>query len=172
MNRIRGGISPLFIFPTKQMITVDFITKLLADKIQGTDVFVVEVVVKPGNNIVILLDSNKGVTIEDCVSVSRHIEFSLDREKEDFELSVMSAGLTEPFKVIKQYQKNIGKQVDVVTSEGKKYQGKLLDFDDKGIELEVKTTEKIEGKKKRQQVIKKIGLAYNQIKTTKLILLF
>jgi ribosome maturation factor RimP len=96
----------------------------------------------------------------------------LDREKEDFELNVMSPGLTEPFKILRQYQKNIDKQIDVVTKEGKKLTGKLISANEEGIELESKVKEKVEGKKGKQLIINNIKLTFNQIKETKIVISF
>jgi|ERR1043165_195375 ribosome maturation factor RimP len=152
------------------MITAERIRELAEQRIAETTDFIVDITVKPGNRITVLLDNDKGVSISDCVAMSRHIEFSLDREKEDFELSVMSAGLTEPFRILRQYTKNLGKQVDVVTKEGKKLSGKLLKANEEGIELETKATERVNGKK--QQQINNISLTFNQIKETKIILSF
>ena len=154
------------------MVSVSHIKALVEESIGGSDIFVVDVALKPGNKIVVLLDSMQGVSIEDCVRVSRHIESGLNREEEDFELTVMSAGLTEPFKVLKQYLKNIDKQVEALTKENKKIIGKLISVDEKGIVIESVTTERVEGKKKKQRIIKKMEIPYNQIKTTKLVLLF
>jgi ribosome maturation factor RimP len=152
------------------MITAEQIREIAAQKLAETSDFIVDIKVKPGNRITVLLDNDKGVSIQDCVAMSRHIEFSLDREKEDFELSVMSPGLTEPFRILRQYIKNLGKQVDVVTKEGKKLSGKLLSANEEGIELEVKSTERVNGKK--QQQINNINLTFNQIKETKIVLSF
>jgi ribosome maturation factor RimP len=154
------------------MITIDSIQKLADEKLAEGSNFIVDISVKPGNKIVILLDNDKGVSIADCVAMSRHIEFNLDREKDDFELNVMSPGLTEPFKILRQYQKNIGKRVDVVTKENKKLTGKLLTATETGIMLETKSKEKIEGKKTKQEVINNINLTFNQIKETKVVILF
>jgi len=154
------------------MITIDVIKKLAEEKLaEGTN-FIVDISVKPGNKIILLLDNDKGVSIADCVAMSRHIEFNLDREKDDFELNVMSPGLTEPFKILRQYQKNIGKYIDVVTKENKKLTGKLLSASEEGIELETKTKERIEGKKAKQEIINNIKLTFNQIKETKVVILF
>mgnify|MGYP003444181226 FL=1 len=84
------------------MITVDSIKKLADEKLTEGSNFIVDISVKPGNKIIVLLDNDKGVSIADCVAMSRHIEFNLDREKDDFELNVMSPGLTEPFKILRQ----------------------------------------------------------------------
>jgi ribosome maturation factor RimP len=154
------------------MITVDKIKKLAETKIaEGTN-FIVDISVKPGNKITVLLDNDNGVSISDCVDMSRHIEFSLDRESEDFELNVMSPGLTEPFKIVRQYLKYINKHIDVVTKENKKLSGKLLSVDDEGIVLETKTKEKTEAKKSKQLLINNINLTFNQIKETKVVISF
>ena len=154
------------------MITADKIKELVDTKIAEGSNFIVDISVKPGNKIVILLDNDKGVSISDCVAMSRHVEFSLDRESEDFELNVMSPGLTEPFKTLRQYQKYIDKQVDVTTKENKKLSGKLLSVTDEGIILETKIKEKIKEKKSKQLIINNINLTFNQIKETKVVISF
>ncbi|HRG53748.1 MAG TPA: ribosome assembly cofactor RimP [Bacteroidia bacterium] len=154
------------------MITIDLIKKLADEKLaEGTN-FIVDISVKPGNKIIVLLDNDKGVSIADCVAMSRHIESNLDREKDDFELNVMSPGLSEPFKILRQYQKNIDKYVDVVTKENKKLTGKLLSATEDGILLETKSKERVEGKKGKQEIINNIQLTFNQIKETKVVILF
>jgi len=154
------------------MITVEKIQKLADEKLAEGSNFIVDIAVKTGNKITVLLDNDNGVSISDCVAMSRHIEFNLDRESDDFELNVMSPGLSEPFKILRQYQKNIGKQVDVVTKEGKKLSGKLLKASDLGIELETKVKEKVDNKKGKQLIINNINLTFNQIKETKIVISF
>lgn len=166
------------------MISVEKIKEIIDIKIAESSNFIVDLSVKPGNKIVVLLDNDKGVSIADCVAMSRHIEFSLDRETEDFELNVMSPGLTEPLKILRQYQKYVGKEVDVVTKENKKLSGKLLSVNEEGIRLESKTKparpskdsrsggEKVEGKKGKQIIINNINLTFSQIKETKIVISF
>lgn len=154
------------------MITVEQIKKLAEEKLAGTTNFIVDISVKPGNKITILLDNDKGVSIGDCVDMSRHVEFSLDREQEDFELNVMSPGLTEPFKILRQYQKYLDKQVEVVTKENQKLTGKLVSVNNEGIVLETRSKEKTEGKKSKQLVINNTPLTFNQIKETKVVISF
>ena len=154
------------------MITIDLIKKLADEKLAEGTKFIVDISVKPGNKIIVLLDNDKGVSIADCVAMSRHIESNLDREKDDFELNVMSPGLSEPFKILRQYQKNIDKYVDVVTKENKKLTGKLLSATEDGILLETKSKERVEGKKGKQEIINNIQLTFNQIKETKVVILF
>ncbi|MBA3705482.1 MAG: ribosome assembly cofactor RimP [Bacteroidetes bacterium] len=154
------------------MITIEKVRKLAEEKIAESTNFIVDISIRPGNNITILLDNEAGVSISDCVAMSRHIESSLDREIDDFELNVMSPGLTEPFKILRQYTKNIGKQVDVLTKENKKLTGKLISVKEEGIVLEIKSKERIEGKKAKQIVINNINLTFNQIKQTKVVISF
>lgn len=154
------------------MITIDKIKKIAEEQIAESANFIVDISVRPGNHITVLLDNDAGVSINDCVAMSRHIEFNLDREMEDFELNVMSPGLTEPFKIIRQYQKNIGKQVDVLTKENTKLTGKLLSVTEEGVVLETKSKERVEGKKAKQLLINNINLTFNQIKQTKVVISF
>ena len=154
------------------MISVEKIKEIAKEKIAESSNFIVDISVKQGNNITVLLDNDTGVSISDCVAMSRYIESNLDRETEDFELNVMSPGLTEPFKIIRQYQKNIGKQVDVLTKENKRIVGKLLSVNDERILVETKSKERVEGKKAKQILINNINLTYNQIKQTKVVISF
>ena len=133
--------------------------------------FLVSLKVGGGNQIEVRIDSFEGIKMGDCVRLSRHIEGSLDREEEDFSLQVASAGLGEPFKVFQQYEKNIGRKVDVKLKRGEKILGKMLSaIADEGIVLETKNREKI-GKKK-QVVVKEYKLAFEQIDQTKIVISF
>jgi len=152
------------------MITVEKIRTLAEEKLAEGDNYIVDIAVKPANKIIVLLDNFKGVSIKDCVEMSRHIEFNLDREQEDFELNVSSPGIDKPFKVVKQYLKNIGKQVEVTTLENQKLIGTLLSANENEIELEIK--EKGKNPKNKQHTTNNLKLTYNQIKETKIIILF
>ena len=106
-----------------------------------------------------------------CVKLSRHIEGNLDREEEDFALQIASAGLSEPFKVFKQYEKNVGRKVDVKLKGGEKILGTMLSIEEgKGIILETKNREKI--RKKKQLVVKRHELSFEQIDQTKIVISF
>src|SRR5437899_1979155 len=107
MDCKRGQKSPLSFLRT-EMINTAKIRELAEAKIaEGTN-FIVYIIVKAGNNIFILIDNDSGVSIKDCVEMSRHVESGLNREIEDFELHVSSPGLEKPFKTLRQYQKYIG----------------------------------------------------------------
>lgn len=81
------------------------------------------------------IDGDNGVAIEDCVALSRHVEFSLDRETEDFALNVSSAGIDMPLKLVRQYKKYIDKNLEITLKTGEKIAGRLLSADDDKIEL-------------------------------------
>ena len=103
------------------------------------EIFFVSLKIGGGNQIEVLIDSFQGVKMGDCVKLSRHIEGNLDREEEDFALQIASAGLSEPFKVFKQYKKNVGRKVDVKMKGREKILGTILSAEEgKGIVLETK----------------------------------
>ena len=154
------------------MITVQSITQLVEEKLIGTDRFIISVKVSPNKRIEVLLDGLSNIAISDCIDMSRHIEGSLDREQEDFELMVSSAGIDEAFVVEKQYQKNIGREVDVVKKDGNKVNGKLISHKEaEAIVVESSKTVKDE-KKKKQIITEQITIPLQEIKETKLVLSF
>jgi ribosome maturation factor RimP len=118
-------------------ISSTFIRQLVEEHVRGTNLFLVNVLVKQGNAITVIIDGDEPVTIDDCIQVSRLVERSLDRDKEDFELKVMSAGADAPFQDERQYRKNIGKKVKITTKEKVKYQGILTTFDGNCATLEI-----------------------------------
>ena len=135
--------------------------------------FIVDISISATNVIHLELDKAEGyVSINECMSVSRNIEHNLDREWEDFELHVSSAGLDKPFRVLAQYAKNIGREVKVVTTDGKKMEGTLSAANEKEITLETSRKEKIEGKKKKELIVEQHVFPMNQIKETKIVISF
>ena len=136
------------------------------------DQFLVDVTISSGNDIHIMIDSDTGISINQIVEISRYVESRLDREAEDFELSVYSAGLTEPFRLIRQYKKNQEKEIEVLLANGQKLNGLLIGVEDQGIDLEVTTHEKPEGSKKKELVKRVHHLEYSEIKEAKKILKF
>jgi len=161
--------SPILI--TKKMIDKIKIAALVNEKITD-DQFLVDVTVSSSNVIHVMVDSDNGISINQIVEISRYVESNLDREVEDFELSVFSAGLSEPFSLPRQYKKNTGTEIDVLLTNGNKLIGKLNIADDQGFDLEVTTKEKIEGSKKKELVTKVHHFEYSEIKEAKKILKF
>ncbi|MBM77569.1 MAG: ribosome assembly cofactor RimP [Crocinitomicaceae bacterium] len=156
------------------MIPKKRIIELAQERINELDNgnYLVDVSVSAKNVILVKMDNlNQGVSIKDCVSVSRNIEHNLDREKQDFELKVSSPGLDQPFMVHEQYLKNVGKTINVLT-EDSAYKGELtkVSFE----EIELKHIEIIKNKKtKKKETIETIHhLKMNEIKETRLVISF
>ena len=154
------------------MIAKEQIEKLIQPKIEEDGLFLVEISINSSNHISIFIDGDKGVNIDQCIELSRFIEQSLNRDEDDFELNVSSAGLDLPLKVQKQYIKNIGRLVDVVLTNGQKLTGKLVNANDIGIDLEVEKSVLSEGKKRKQLVTVIDTFKYSDIKTTKIVVSF
>ncbi|MBT6745702.1 MAG: ribosome assembly cofactor RimP [Flavobacteriales bacterium] len=148
------------------MITQAQIKKLVTDKIEDTDQFMVSVEVKPGNNIQVEVDSMSGIGVQEFMAISRHIEGSLDREIEDFSLRVSSPGVGEAYKVLDQYKKNVGRKVKVKTNDDRELVGELISFDDEQICVKTKERKKVEGKKSKQVVEEDITIRLQNIKET------
>ena len=148
------------------MITQAQIEKLVTDKIEDTDQFMVSVEVKPGNNIQVEVDSMSGIGVQEFMAISRHIEGSLDREIEDFSLRVSSPGVGEAYKVLDQYKKNVGRKVKVKTNDDRELVGELISFDDEQICVKTKERKKVEGKKSKQVVEEDITIRLQNIKET------
>ena len=115
--------------------------------------FIVDISVSKDNDIVLTIESEKGkIELDDCVAISRYFETCFDREKEDYELTVTSAGLDLPFKVLKQYIKAVGTKVEVQLKGGKKLIATLTAADEESITLSYTAKEAVEGKKKKELV--------------------
>jgi len=136
------------------------------------DQFLVDVTISSSNVIHVMVDSDSGISINQIVEISRYIEDKLDREVEDFELSVFSAGLSEPFSLLRQYKKNMGTEIEVLLTNGQKFIGLMTKADDQGIDLEVTTKEKSEGSKKKELITRVHPIGYSEIKEAKKILKF
>ncbi|HNZ44000.1 MAG TPA: ribosome assembly cofactor RimP [Bacteroidales bacterium] len=146
------------------MITEKQIAEIVNEKLLGTALFLVEIRVKPGNFITVSIDSDSYVSINDCAALSRHIESKLDRETEDFELEVSSAGLDQPLKLQRQYLKNIGNDLKVLTQDGKNFTAALLGVGTKDITLLIPEN------KKKKTPEQEIILALKDIKEAKIII--
>lgn len=157
------------------MLDREKITALAAERMAELDkgLFIVDLRISDTNVISLEIDSEIGsVSIDDCVRVSRNIEHNLDREEQDFELSVSSAGLDKPLRVLKQYPKNIGRELKVKTVSGDKVEGVLTEADAEGIVLQTSRKERIEGKKKKELIVEDIPLKYADIKEAKVVISF
>lgn len=109
------------------MIDKSLLTTVITEAIEGTDLYIVSVDVKPGNIITVEIDSPEGVDIDACAGITRKIEAAFDRDAEDYELEVGSAGITSDFKVRGQYVKNLGNELEILTRDGRKLHGTLVE---------------------------------------------
>ena len=130
------------------MIDKQNVKGIVEEWLQDKEYFLVDVEISNDNKIVVEIDHADGVWIEDCVELSRFIEDRLNRDKEDFELEVGSAGLGQPFKVVQQYENHIGKEVEVLTADGKKVKGILKSVDAPAFVVTTQEKTKVEGKKR------------------------
>jgi ribosome maturation factor RimP len=162
---------PCFAIMSLNMIDKNLVQETVEEHLKG-DEFVVDVTVSSGNKIMVLLDADNGITIERCVAISRAIEQSIDREEEDFELEVSSAGLSESLRLPRQYKKNVGRSLEVVKADGQKLVGLLLDANDEAFTLEVESLVKLEEKKRKQKVINQHTLLYADVKSALVVISF
>ena len=154
------------------MITQERVTKLIEDKIAGSDMFIVDVTVRPGNVIDVTLDSDSGVTIEACTDVHRHLLHEMDREVEDYSLEVSSPDLTKPLQVVRQYMKNVGRDLAVKKADKTKIEGELVGATETGITLKTAQKEEVPGKKGKKLVEREINLEYAEIAEAKIMIRF
>lgn len=171
MKQVKGtGTFPSFIIMTQDtslQAIEELINRLLADT---EDIFLVSVRIKPTNNIKIFLDADSGLSIEKCVKINRALYKRMEEEgwypDGNFSLEVSSPGLEEPFKMFRQYKKNIGRKVEVVLKDETKKEGKLLEATEQAI-----TIEYTEGKNKKAVTLTK-EIPFDEIKQTTVIISF
>ena len=154
------------------MIDRNVVSGIVNEWLEDKDYFLVDVSVSPDNKIVVEIDHAEGVWIDDCVELSRFIESKLDREEEDYELEVGSAGIGQPFKVLQQYLVHIGKEVEVLTRDGKKLEGVLKDANEENMTVTVQKKVKPEGAKRPKLVEEDVTYTYSDIKYTKYLISF
>jgi len=169
-GRERGSFPSLF-SQMEQSTQIQVITGKIEELIAAeTDLFLVEIRIKPTNNVKVYIDGDKGVTIERLIQYNRSLYKILEENgmfpNGDFSLEVSSPGLDEPLKSHRQYLKNIGRPIEVVTIEGLKQEGKLIRVEEQEIEVEEE-----KGKGKKKELINHI-IPFKQIKTTKIQIKF
>ena len=119
------------------------ILEIVSEALEGSDKFLVNLKITPDNRIYIDIDGDNGVTIDDCIELSRAVESRLDRNEEDFALDVSSAGADQPLKLTRQYVKNLGREVEVETVDGEKLEGILGAADEESITLRIAGTKQV-----------------------------
>jgi ribosome maturation factor RimP len=154
------------------MITRESVTQLIEAKIAETDMFIVDVTVRPGNVIDVTLDSDAGITIEACTGVHRHLLHEMDREVEDYSLEVSSPDLTKPLMVLRQYIKNIGRDLAVKKADKSKIEGRLLAANEQEITLLTEQKEEVPGKKGKKLVEREITIPFTEMTEAKVMIRF
>ena len=154
------------------MIDKNVVKKLVDEWLQDQEYFLVDIEISPDNRIVVEIDHADGVWIEDCVALSRYIEDHLNRDEEDYELEVGSAGLGQPFKVPQQYINFVGKEVEVLDADGIKVKGILKAVDGNDFTVGVEEKVKVEGKKRPVKMEVDHVYQMDKVKYTKYIISF
>ncbi len=154
------------------MISKDTVKSIVEEWLDGKEYFLVDIEISPDDRIVVEIDHADGVWIEDCVELSRFIEDHLSRDEEDYELEVGSAGLGQPFKVAQQYHCFVGKDVEVLDADGKKYKGVLKAVEGNDFTVTVQEKQKVEGKKRPQLVDTDHTFQMDKVKYTKYLINF
>ena len=143
------GKSPKSVY-TGVFMKISEIIDAMQDAIVARKCFIVETNVSRDNDIEIVIESEDGVvTLDDCVELSRIFEEKFDRNTEDYSLTIGSAGLDRPFKVLRQYVKAVGTEVQVLLRDGRKLNGVLHSASEDGIGLKYTAREPVEGKKRK-----------------------
>ena len=157
------------------MISKNIIIELVDERMKelNNGLYIVELTISASNAIHIELDKLQGgVTVDDCVSVSRNVEHNLDREEQDFELHVSSAGLDKPLRHINQYIKNVGRRIEVILKNGQKLEGEIIKVNDTSVVIMDKVLKPVENKKKKELVEEVSELLLDDVKETRLVVSF
>ena len=155
------------------MITAEALHGTIAGYLAEKGLFLVDIEISKDNDITIAIESSEGdVKIENCVDIDHIVAGVFDRDVEDYSLTVTSAGLDQPFKVLQQYQKFVGSEVEVVVKGGGKMKGVLSSATEEGFEVTVSKMVKVEGSKKKVQQDTVTAFAYDGIKSCKPVIKF
>ena len=165
------GQGPLFVYVIMEL---EKDARFLLNNCLGEnpELFLIAFEVDTNQHIRVVLDGDKGVTLDHCMMVSRAIEHNLDPDKYDFSLEVTSAGVSSPLELPRQFLKNINRKLEVKTVSGQVYQAKLVKVDEDAIELNWKAREPKKIGKGKQVVDKKVALLFSEIKEAKVIITF
>ena len=172
MNERRGQAGPLLSYHNGEdnfykYMDISKLIEIVEEHLQDSDVFVVECTSTPSNEITLILDADSRVSIDTCVAVSRAVDAVFDRDVEDFSLTVTSAGIGEPLKLLRQYRKIIGSPIEVLLKDGIKILATLDDATEQGITVSYDEKVAVEGKKRKelQHIVRTI--AFEDIKAAK-----
>ncbi|MBQ2796196.1 MAG: ribosome assembly cofactor RimP [Tidjanibacter sp.] len=149
------------------MMDIQKIRQVAEVALEGTDRFVVDVKCSPANEIEIVIDADSAVDLDACVELSRAVEAQFDREVEDYELSVYSAGVGQPLKLLRQYQKLVGSPVELLLTSGVKVLATLKEVSPEALTIGYTEKRTVEGKKRKVEVEVEESYTFDQIKWTK-----
>ena len=155
-----GRKSPFLLLMIDKFKVLD----IVKDTLEGTEKYLVNMRITPDNRIFVDIDGDNGINIDDCIELSRTIENKLNREEEDFELNVSSAGAEAPLKMPRQYRRHIGRMLSVVPFEGEAVQGILLEADEEQFVIKTKGQKKV--------APQELTFRYDNVKTVKVVLPF
>ncbi|EAS20408.1 conserved hypothetical protein [Flavobacteria bacterium BBFL7] len=136
------------------------------------DLFLMEMSIDGANEIKVIIDGDEGVTVADCIFISRAVEHNLDRDELDFSLEVASAGASAPLTLPRQFKRNVGRQLEVINREKRKVVGQLVSADDESIAIQWKAREPKPIGKGKVTVEKEWSLKYDDIKQAKVVITF
>lgn len=136
------------------------------------DLFLIDLKISAGDDITVILDGDNGVSVQDCLDASRAIEFNMDREEHDFSLQVMSAGLSEPLAIPRQFQKNIGREIEVLLNDSTKTEGELAKVDEDKITLILRYRKPKDIGKGKVDVEEEKEIPYSEIKKALVVIKF
>lgn len=136
------------------------------------DLFLIDLKISAGDDIIVILDGDNGVSLQDCLDASRAIEFNMDREEHDFSLQVMSAGLSEPLATPRQFSKNIGREIEVMLEDSSKIEGELSKVDDEKITLTLRYRKPKDIGKGKVDVEEEKEISYPEIKKALVVIKF
>ena len=149
------------------------VTQLLQEAMdENPSLFLISLDIQGNNEIKVVIDGDQGVTVQDCIAVSRKVEHNLDREEEDFSLEVMSVGATTPLQQTRQYKKNVGRSLEIKTTAGAKLEGTLQEATDENVTLTWKTREPKPVGKGKVTVQKTEVIPYENIVEAKVMIKF
>jgi len=148
---------------------LELVNQALSEK---TTLFLIDLAISETNKIVITLDGDNGVTLQDCIDISRAVEHNLDRDEFDFSLEVTSVGANSPLQLVRQYRKNIGRKLQVETHNGDKIEATITDANQDFITLEWTSREPKKTGKGKETITHKKEIPCSEIKTAKVMIVF
>lgn len=146
------------------MLDKEEIRTFVESYLESSDCYLTGLSISKENEIVVELDNDEGVDLDTCAALTRAFQERFDRDKEDYSLEVGSAGLTSPLKVLRQYRKNIGNELDVLTNDGRKHKGVLKEADEKQFVLTIRKKMKPEGAKRPVLMDENLVFMYEEVK--------